>query len=130
MLHGAAGDLATARTELRAVLERHEAVDDAPGLAGTLSNWAVTEERGGDLERAAPLFSEAAVLWERQRYGRWAAWLRFAEHETLAALGQAEGAARALALAEAGFTLVGDTRGIALARAAKPAQSRRKEAPA
>jgi tetratricopeptide (TPR) repeat protein len=130
MLRGAAGDLATARAELGAVLERHEAVDDAPGLAGTLSNWAVTEERGGDLERAAPLFGQAAALWERQRYGRWAAWLRFAEHETLAALGRSEAAATALAVAHAGFTLVGDTRGIALTRAAKPAQRRRKESPA
>jgi predicted ATPase/DNA-binding SARP family transcriptional activator len=132
MLHGAAGDLAAARTELSAVRERHEAVDDAPGMAGTLSNWAVVEERGGELERAAPLFAEAAVLWERQRYGRWAAWLRFAQHETLATLGEAEGADRALALAAASFERVGDERGLALAHAAaaKDAQSRRKEAPA
>ncbi len=127
MLHGAAGDLATARAELGVVRDRHEAVDDAPGVAGTLSNWAVIEERAGELERAAALFAEAGGLWERQRYGRWAAWLRFAEHQTLAALGAAEPAATALAVAGAGFARVGDERGIELARAAKRAQSPRKE---
>jgi predicted ATPase/DNA-binding SARP family transcriptional activator len=130
MLHGAAGDLDGARAELAVVRERHEAVDDAPGVAGTLSNWAVIEERAGEVERAAALFGEAAALWERQRYGRWGAWLRFAEHETLRALGETEGAATALAAADASFAEVGDARGIALVRAAERAQSRRKEAPA
>jgi hypothetical protein len=94
------------------VRARHEAVDDAPGLAGTLANWAVVEENAGQVERAAALYTEAADRWERQRYARWMAWARFAQHETLAALGDDRGATVALAAAATAFARIGDRRGV------------------
>jgi predicted ATPase/DNA-binding SARP family transcriptional activator len=117
-LQGAAGDLDAARLGLSEVRARHEAVDDAPGLAGTLSNWGVVEEGAGEVERAAALFAEAAELWDRQHYARWTAWLRFAEHDALTALGDADGAAAALTEAAATFARIGDQRGIAHAASA------------
>lgn len=131
-LRGAAGDLDTARAGLSEVRARHEAVDDAPGLAGTLANWAVVEENAGEVERAAALYTEAADRWERQRYARWMAWARFAQHETLAALRDDRGAALALAAAATAFARIGDRRGVWHAGRAQATttQSQRKETPA
>jgi predicted ATPase/DNA-binding SARP family transcriptional activator len=76
LLCAVAGDLAEGRRYARLALDRGEAVDDGPGVAGGLLNLAVVELFGGERHRALVLAEQAAEAFESQGYLRNEAWTR------------------------------------------------------
>jgi len=117
-----AGDAAAGRAALGAALAHTEAVDDLPAMAGTQMDWALGEERLGELDRAATLYEDAGALLGLQRLQRFEAWTRVALHDVSVALGDELRARTALQRARALFVAVGDARGLS-STAAKPALS-------
>jgi hypothetical protein len=117
-----AGDAPAARALLSAALAHAEAVDDLPAMAGTQMNWAIGEERLGELEQAARLYEDGCALLGLQRLQRFEAWSRMALHDVCVALGDEPRAQTALQRARALFVAVGDARGVPYTDA-KPALS-------
>jgi predicted ATPase/DNA-binding SARP family transcriptional activator len=117
-----AGDAAAGRAALGAALAHTEAVDDLPAMAGTQMDWALGEERLGELDRAATLYEDAGALLGLQRLQRFEAWTRVALHDVSVALGDELRARTALQRARALFVAVGDARGLS-STAANPALS-------
>jgi tetratricopeptide (TPR) repeat protein len=117
-----AGDAPAGRALLSAALAHAEAVDDLPAMAGTQTNWAIGEERLGELERAARLYDDGCALLGLQGLQRFEAWGRLALHEVCVELGDEPRAQRALRRARALFVAVGDVRGVPYTDA-KPALS-------
>jgi tetratricopeptide (TPR) repeat protein len=117
-----AGDAPAGRALLSAALAHTEAVDDLPAMAGVQTNWAIGEERVGDLEHAARLYEDGCALLGLQRMQRLEAWGHMALHDVCVALGDEPRAQTALQRARALFVAVGDARGVAYADA-KPALS-------
>jgi predicted ATPase/DNA-binding SARP family transcriptional activator len=115
LVHAAAGDLDAARAVFAAAVEHFEASDDLPALAGTHADWAIAEERAGELARARELYALGAGLWTGQGLPRWAAWAAVGHLATLRAGAHDETEAADLRRrAHDTFALIGDTRGLAL----------------
>jgi predicted ATPase/DNA-binding SARP family transcriptional activator len=57
-----AGDAGAGRALLSAALAHTEAVDDLPAMACVQTNWAIGEERLGELEQAARLYEDGCAL--------------------------------------------------------------------
>jgi predicted ATPase/DNA-binding SARP family transcriptional activator len=117
-----AGDAPAGRVLLSATLAHLEAVDDLPAMAGLQTNWAIGEERLGELEQAARLYEDGCALLGVQRLQRLEAWGRMALHDVCAALGDEPRAQTALQRARMLFVAVGDARGVRYTDA-KPALS-------
>jgi predicted ATPase len=117
-----AGDAPAGRALLSATLADLEAVDDLPAMAGAQTNWAIGEERLGELEQAARLYEDGSALLGHQRLHRFEAWSRLALHDVYAALGDEPRAQTARQRARSLFVTVGDARGV-LYTDAKPALS-------
>jgi predicted ATPase/DNA-binding SARP family transcriptional activator len=117
-----AGDAPAGRALLSAALAHTEAVDDLPAMACVQTNWAIGEERLGELEQAARLYEDGCALLGLQRLQRPEAWGRMALHDVRVALGDESRAQTALQRARALFVAVGDARGVAYTDA-KPALS-------
>jgi predicted ATPase len=107
-----AGDAPAGRELLGAALAHAEAVDDLPAMAGVQTNWAIGEERLGELELAARLYEDGCALLGVQGLQRLEAWGRVALHEVCVELGDEPRAQRALRRARALFAAVGDVRGV------------------
>jgi predicted ATPase len=107
-----AGDAAAGRALLSAALAQTEAVDDLPAMACVQTNWAIGEERRGELERAACLYEDGCALLGLQRLQRPEAWARVALHDVCVALGDEARAEAELQRARALFVAVGDARGV------------------
>ena len=107
-----AGDAPAGRALLSAVLAHVEAVDDLPAMACVQTNWAIGEERLGELDQAARLYEDGCALLGVQRLQRVEAWGRIALHEVCVAVGDEPGAQTALQRARALFVAVGDARGV------------------
>jgi tetratricopeptide (TPR) repeat protein len=107
-----AGDAPAGRALLSAALADLEAVDDLPAMAALQTNWAIGEERLGELERAARLYEHGCALLGVQRVQRVEAWGRLALHEVCVSLGDDSGARTALQRARALSPAVGDARGV------------------
>jgi predicted ATPase/DNA-binding SARP family transcriptional activator len=122
LVQGARGDLAPARTTFASALDRFLATDDVPGIAGTRSNWAIVEERAGELERARDLYAESAASWQVQRLDRFAGWPMLACGQLCHALGEHEAGAAALHAARAALAGANDAGGVAEADAWLAAQ--------
>jgi hypothetical protein len=97
---------------MSAALAHTEAVDDLPAMACVQTNWAIGEERRGELEQAACLYEDGCALLGLQRLQRPEAWARMALHEVCLALGDEARADAALQRARALFAAVGDARGM------------------
>ena len=121
-----AGDAPAGRALLGAALAHAEAVDDLPAMAGVQTNWAIGEERLGELDRAARLYEDGCALLGVQRLQRFEAWGRLGLHDVCATLGDEPRAQAALQRARALFVAVGDARGVRYTDA-KPALSRVKQ---
>jgi predicted ATPase/DNA-binding SARP family transcriptional activator len=117
-----AGDAPAGRALLSATLADLEAVDDLPAMAGAQTNWAIGEERLGELQQAARLYEDGSALLGLQRLHRLEAWARLALHDVYVALGDEPRAQTALQRARALFVTVGDARGMPYTDA-KPALS-------
>ena len=117
-----AGDAPAGRALLSATLADLEAVDDLPAMAGAQTNWAIGEERLGELQQAARLYEDGSALLGLQRLHRLEAWARLALHDVYVALGDEPRAQTALQRARALFVTVGDARGVSYTDA-KPALS-------
>jgi predicted ATPase/DNA-binding SARP family transcriptional activator len=117
-----AGDAPAGRALLSAALAHAEAVDDLPAMACAQTNWAIGEERLGELERAARLYEDGCALLGLQRLQRPEAWGRMALHDVCVALGDEPRALTALQRARTLFVAVGDVRGVPYTDA-KPALS-------
>jgi hypothetical protein len=117
-----AGDASAGRALLSAALAHTEAVDDLPAMAGLQTNWAIGEERLGELEHAARLYEDGCALLGLQRLWRLEAWGRLALHDVCVALGDEPRAETALQRARALFVAVGEVRGVPYTDA-KPALS-------
>ncbi len=76
LLSAAAGDVAEGRRLARLALDRGEAVDDGPGVAGALLGLAVVELLAGDRHAARVLAGQASDAYEPQGYLRLEAWVR------------------------------------------------------
>ena len=118
MHQAAAGELDAARDVFAAAVERFEATDDLPALAGTHMDWAIAEERAGEPARACELYALPSGLWAGQGLPRWAAWCGVGRLATLDARGEETEAADVRRRARETFALIGDTRGMALLDAA------------
>ncbi|WCB92575.1 hypothetical protein DSM104299_01271 [Baekduia alba] len=125
LVHSAAGRPDAARDVCAAALERFEATDDLPAMAGTHQNWAIVEERAGDVARARELYALAAGLWAGQGLARWAAWCNVGLIGTLHALGERAERDEVRRRSRETFALLGDTRGLALLDADAAALRRR-----
>ena len=101
-------------------MQRGEAVDDLPAMAGTRSNWGLLEERAGRPERAVVLLEAGARLWGTQSLTRFEGWTRASLAAVRDSLGDAEGAGRDRDRAIALLTAAVDARGARRATA-KPA---------
>jgi hypothetical protein len=110
----------------RAPLAHLEAVDDLPAMAGLQTNWAIGEERLGELQQAARLYEDGCALLGLQRLQRLEAWGRMALHDVCIARGDERRARTALQRARALFVAVGDARGVPYTDA-KPTLSRVKQ---
>ena len=91
-----AGDAPAGRALLSAALAHTEAVDDLPAMACVQTNWAIGEERLGELERASCLYEDGCALLGLQRLQRPEAWGRTALHDVCVALGDEARAQAAL----------------------------------
>jgi tetratricopeptide (TPR) repeat protein len=107
-----AGDASAGRTLLSATLAHLEAVDDLPAMACLHTNWAIGEERVGELQQAARLYEDGCALLGLQRLQRPEAWGRLALHDVCVALGDESRARSALGRARALFAAVGDAHGV------------------
>ena len=76
LLSAAAGDHTAGRRLARVALDRGEAVDDGPGVAGALLSLAVVELLAGERHAARMLTEQAAEAYEPQGYLRLEAWVR------------------------------------------------------
>ncbi|MDX6713749.1 MAG: hypothetical protein QOH30_307, partial [Baekduia sp.] len=94
-------------------LERFDATDDLPAMAGAHCDWAIFEERHGDPVRARELYAAGAALWAAQQLTRFEAWGNAGLAAVLARLGDAEGAASVGDRARAAFVTAGDALGVA-----------------
>jgi predicted ATPase/DNA-binding SARP family transcriptional activator len=112
LLAMAAGDAPAGRALLSASLAHVEAVDDLPAMAAVRLDWAIGEERLGELEQAARLCEDGCALLSLQRLQRIEAWGRFALHDVSMALGDESRAQTALQRARSLFVTVGDARGM------------------
>jgi predicted ATPase/DNA-binding SARP family transcriptional activator len=121
-----AGDAPAGRALLSATLAHVEAVDDLPAMAGVQTNWAIGEERLGELQQAARLYEDGCALLGTQRLQRVEAWGRLALHDVCVTLGDEPRAQEALQRARALFVAVGDARGVPYTDA-KPALTRVKQ---
>jgi predicted ATPase/DNA-binding SARP family transcriptional activator len=121
-----AGDAPAGRALLSATLAHLEAVDDLPAMAGAQTNWAIGEERLGELQQAARLYEDGCALLGLQRLQRFEAWGRLALHDVCIARGDEPRAQTALQRARALFVAVGDARGVPYTDA-KPTLSRVKQ---
>ncbi len=74
LLCAAAGDLNEGRRFARLALDRGEAVEDGPGVAGALLNLAVVELFGGEPRAARGLAEQAVDAFHPQGYLRLEAW--------------------------------------------------------
>jgi predicted ATPase len=74
LLSATAGDLAEGRRLARLALDRGEAVDDGPGVAGALLDLAVVELLAGDQHAARVFAGQAAEAYQPQAYPRLEAW--------------------------------------------------------
>jgi predicted ATPase len=126
---GAAGEPTAARRAFAGALQHFEATDDLPAMAGARGDWAVFEERYGDLERARDLYASAAELLRAQQLARHEAWCIVGLLGAAHALGEggAEANVAAGERARAAFVAEGDARGAAQIDAQR-ALSERKEA--
>jgi hypothetical protein len=88
-------------------------------------NWALVEERLGELDRARGLYAGGAAVWDVQRQLRNGAWGAVGLAAVQRALGEESDAATTTARACAAFTAAGDAVGAAAA-AAQPRLSGRK----
>jgi tetratricopeptide (TPR) repeat protein len=122
LLDMTAGDAQAGRALLSAALAYAEAVDDLPAMACVQTNWAIGEERLGELEQAARLYEDGCALLGTQGLQRPEAWGRLALHDACVALGDEPRAQTALQRARALFVAVGDARGVPYTDA-KPALS-------
>jgi hypothetical protein len=95
-------------------------------MAGVQTNWAIGEERLGELERAARLYEGGGALYGVQRLQRLEAWAYLALHDVRVVLGDEPRAQTALQRARALFVAVGDARGVPYTDA-NPALSRVKQ---
>ena len=84
------------------------------------TDWAIGEERLGDLKRAARLYEDGCSLLRVQRLQRPEAWGRMALADVCVALGDESRARTARQRARDLFVAVGDVRGVPYADA-KPA---------
>jgi tetratricopeptide (TPR) repeat protein len=92
LLSAAAGDPAEGRRFARLALDRGEAVDDGPGVAGALLGLAVVELLAGERHTARVLTEQAAEAYQPQGYLRLEAWVRLLAAE----LARDDGDAKAL----------------------------------
>ena len=122
-----AGDAPAGRALLSATLADLEAVDDLPAISGAQTNWAIGEERLGELEQAARLYEGGSALLGQQRLHRFEAWSRLALHDVYVALGDEPRAHTARQRARSLFVSVGEVRGVRHTDA-KPALSEVKQA--
>jgi predicted ATPase/DNA-binding SARP family transcriptional activator len=76
LLSAAAGDFAEGRRLVGLALDRGEAVDDGPGVAGALLSLAVVELLAGDRHAARMLAGQAVEAYQPQGYLRLEAWVR------------------------------------------------------
>jgi predicted ATPase/DNA-binding SARP family transcriptional activator len=76
LLSAAAGDLDEGRRFARLALDRGEAVDDGPGVAGALLDLAVVELFAGEPRAARALAERAVEVFHPQGYLRLEAWTR------------------------------------------------------
>jgi predicted ATPase/DNA-binding SARP family transcriptional activator len=76
LLLAAAGDHDEGRRLARVALDRGQAVDDGPGVAGALLNLAVVELFAGQAHAARLLAEQAAQAFQPQGYVRLEAWAR------------------------------------------------------
>jgi predicted ATPase len=76
LLCAAAGDLREGRKYARLALDRGEAVDDGPGVAGALLDLAVVELFAGERHSARVLADQAVEAYEPQGFVRLEAWAR------------------------------------------------------
>jgi hypothetical protein len=81
-------------------------------MAGVQTNWAIGEERLGELQQAARLYEDGCALLGLQRLKRLEAWSRLALHDVCVRLGDEPRAQEALQRARALFVAVGDARGV------------------
>ena len=72
----AAGELAEGRRFARIALDRLEAVDDGPGVAGALLDLAIVELFAGERQAARALVEQAVEAYHPQGYLRLEAWTR------------------------------------------------------
>jgi predicted ATPase/DNA-binding SARP family transcriptional activator len=121
-----AGRAPAGRALLSAALAYTEAVDDLPAMSGVQINWAIGEERLGELQQAARLYEDGCALLGLQRLQRFEAWGRVALHDVCVTLGDEPRAQTELQRARALFVAVGDARGVPYTDA-KPTLSRVKQ---
>jgi tetratricopeptide (TPR) repeat protein len=76
LLAAAAGDVTAGRRFARIALDRGEAVDDGPGVAGALLDLAVVELFSGERHSARVLAEQAVGAFQPQGYVRLEAWAR------------------------------------------------------
>jgi predicted ATPase len=117
-----AGDAPVGRALLSETLADLEAVDDLPAMAGLQINWAIGEERLGELREAARLYENGSELLGLQGLRRLEGWGLLALHDVCVTLGDEPRALTALRRARALFVAVGDARGVPYTDA-KPALS-------
>jgi predicted ATPase len=117
LLSAAAGDLAEGRRFARLALDRGEAVDDGPGVAGALLDLAVVELLAGERHAAGILAAQAAEAYEPQGYLRLEAWARLLAAELARDDRDAEALARHGRVAVALFARLGCRIGTARAAA-------------
>ena len=92
-------------------------------MAGVQINWAIGEERHGELREATRLYEDGCALLGLQRLQRFEAWGRMALHDVCVMLGDEPRAQTALQRARGLFVAVGDARGVPYTDA-NPALSR------
>jgi predicted ATPase/DNA-binding SARP family transcriptional activator len=94
LLAAAAGDVTGGRRFARLALDRGEAVDDRPGVAGALLDLAVVELLGGERHSARVLAEQAVGAFQPQGYVRLEAWARLLAAELARDDGDTEALAR------------------------------------
>jgi hypothetical protein len=110
------GDLTQARELFGSVHDRFRAADDAPGQGGVLITWGLAEERAGELERAAELFSAGAEVWDQHLGGQLPGWGWLTVADAVTALGDVPRAEAGLLRAERLFSRANDSRGVLLCK--------------
>jgi predicted ATPase len=76
VLSAAAGNVAEGRRLARLALDRGEAVDDGPGVAGALLSLTIVELLAGERHAARVLAGQAVEAYQPQGYLRLEAWVR------------------------------------------------------